>query len=334
MPVAVVIPCRNEARSIRELLTALAAQTAPPTEVVIVDDGSTDGSGRLVQEWADAHPDFPVRLVPGPGRGPGPAMNAGIATTEADIIVRLDGHSVPDAGYVERSVALVANPRVGVAGGGWEVVPGAPTAIGRAIAAVVTHPLGSGGARYRHPQDGGHAPQEVETVPFGAFRREVWTQVGGFDESLAANEDYDFNYRVRRLGLAVVFDAGIRSRYVARPALGALGRQYFRYGIGKRQMLRKDARALHWRQVPPILLLPWVVLTGLWCVAAPSSLSVGAACMYPLGLVAGAAHVARRGVHAPAALAALATLQMCWSAGFWRAMWPLPRSGNPPRFEG
>jgi len=320
MSVAVVIPCRNEASSIRDLLNALAGQTTTPSEIVVVDDGSTDGSGGIVREWGAAHPLLPVRLVPGTGRGPGPAMNTGVAATSADVIVRLDGHSTPCADYVERSIRLAADPRVGVAGGRWEVVPGARTAIGRAIAAVVTHPLGSGGARYRHPARAGSAPASVETVPFGTFRRAVWEQLGGFDESLAANEDFDFNYRARRAGFDVVFDAGITARYVARPTLAALGRQYFRYGFGKLQMLRKDSQALHWRQLPPILLLPWVVVTAVQTAFWPSPFSVMLAGLYPAVLVLGAAHVAMRGVPAPAALAALATLQLCWSAGFWRGM--------------
>ena len=320
MPVAVVVPCHNEARSIRDLLDALAAQTVAPFEVVIVDDGSTDGSVEVVRQWQAANPSVALRVVPGPGRGPGPAMNAGIAAASADVIVRLDGHSVPGPDYLRHSLELVADPRVGVVGGGWRVLPGASTAVGRAIAAVVAHPLGSGGARYRHPDSTGSATISVETVPFGTFRRTLWEQLGGFDEFLAANEDSDFNYRARSAGSDVLFDRRIQTTYVARPTLTTLGRQYYRYGCWKLQMLRKDPRALHWRQVPPILLLPWVFLTGVLVASWPSPLSFLTAGLYPAALLLGSVHIATRGVQAPAALAALATVQVCWSAGFWRGV--------------
>ena len=253
-------------------------------------------------------------------------MNAGILATAADVIVRLDGHSVPDANYIKHSIAGLADARVGVVGGGWKVQPGAATRIARAIAAVVSHPLGSGGALYRHPDSAGPVAVRVETVPFGAFHRALWEQLGGFDESLAANQDFDFNYRVRKAGLDVVFDRRICATYVARPTLAALGRQYFRYGYWKRQMLRKDLQAIHWRQVPPMLLVPWVLSTGGVALLWPSTLSGLVAGLYPALLVAGAGLVAARGANGVAAFAALATLQMSWSAGFWRAM----LGGRPP----
>ncbi|MEO6221660.1 MAG: glycosyltransferase, partial [Vicinamibacterales bacterium] len=202
-----MIPCRNEARSIGPLLDALALQTLQPTEILIVDDQSTDESVAVVVQWQRAHPGgHAVRVVPGPGRGPGPAMNAGIAAITADVIVRLDAHCVPDADYLEQSMRVLAASNVGIAGGAWRVRAGAETPVARAIARVVSHPMGSGGARYRHPEAPGPQSMSVETVPFGTFRRPLWEQLGGFDESLSANQDFDFNYRARVAGYDVVLD--------------------------------------------------------------------------------------------------------------------------------
>jgi succinoglycan biosynthesis protein ExoA len=318
--VAVVIPCRNEAAYIESLLDALAAQTAPPDEIVLVDDGSTDDTRARVTGWQSGHPAVPVRVTPGPGRGPGPAMNAGIRATAADTIVRFDAHSVPGPEYVARSMAALAEPGVGVTGGVWRIQPGAATPVARAIAAVVSHPLGSGGALYRHADAVGPERVAVETVPFGAFRRALWEQLGGFDEALAANQDFDFNYRARKAGMQVVLDRRIEATYFARPALGALGRQYFRYGFWKWRMLRKDSRAIHWRQIPPALVLPWVIATLPAAIALPSTVTVLAAAAYPVMLVAGAARIAGPGVGFAGALAALAVVHLWWSAGFWRGV--------------
>lgn len=320
MTVAVVVPCRNEAAYVESMLDALAAQTTPPDEVVIVEDGSTDDTLARVAAWLARHTGVPVRITPGLGRGPGPAMNAGIRSTVADVIVRFDAHSVPAPDYIARSIDAVSASGVGVAGGVWRIQPGAATPIARAIAAVVSHPLGSGGALYRHADAVGPDRVTVETVPFGAFRRALWEQLGGFDESLSANQDFDFNYRARKAGHLVVLDRRIEATYFARPTLAALGRQYFRYGFWKVRMLRKDARAIHWRQVPPALVFPWMVVTMAAVLAMPSWPTAVAAALYPAVLTAGAARIAGPGVGVGHALAALAVVHLWWSAGFWRAV--------------
>jgi succinoglycan biosynthesis protein ExoA len=326
--VAVVVPCRNEARHLEALLDALSVQTRRPDDVVVVDDGSTDGSADVARLWAEQRGE-PVRVVRGPSTGPAGAVNAGIVATTADIIVRLDGHSIPDGAYLASclnaltgSAALTQDDAVpvGVVGGVWTVAPGAGTGTARAIAAVVSHPLGSGGAQYRHPDTVG-GPRGVETVPFGAFRRAVWEQLGGFDELLAVNEDFDFNYRARRAGYAVILDPSIRATYVARPTVVTLARQYFRYGFWKRQMLAKDARALHWRQIPPVFLVPWLIASSVAGLVWPGLWTATAVGLYPCVVFAGGVCVAAvRKVNPLAAMAAVATVHLSWSVGFWIAV--------------
>lgn len=330
---SVVIPCRNEAATICRLLDAVVSQTRPPDELIIVDDKSTDDTVAVVQDWRLAHPRTALRIVPGVGRGVAAAMNVGIAACSTDVIVRLDGHSVPAPDYIESSLAALSQPGVGVAGGVWQIEPGAPSLVARAIAKVVSHPLGSGGAQYRGASDATENAVPVDTVPFGAFRRVLWQQLGGFDETLIANEDYDFNYRVRRAGLSVVLDPRIQSAYVARPTLAALGRQYHRYGFWKAAMLRKDLRALHRRQIPPAVVLPWLLTTSVMAAAWPSPVTITAAALYPVVVIAGAAHIAARMKSFaawPAACAALFVVHLAWSAGFVRSVLDLsaPRSAS------
>jgi len=169
--VAVVIPCRNEAAHIGPLLDALVSQTRLPDELIIIDDCSTDDTRIRVEQWQAAHPATAVTVLPGRGLGPGPALNDGIRTTHADIIIRFDAHALPSPDYVARSLDALEDDAVGVAGGVWHVEPGADTPMARAIAQVAAHPFGSGGALYRHADAGGNMRVSVETVPFGAFRR-------------------------------------------------------------------------------------------------------------------------------------------------------------------
>ncbi len=96
----------------------------------------------------------------------------------------------------------------------------------------------------------------MDTVPFGAFKRELLALIGFFDESLLTNEDYEFNARIRKSGGKIWLDPSIRSVYFARPTLAALAKQYTRYGFWKWRMLRRYPETLRWRQaLPPLFVL-------------------------------------------------------------------------------
>ena len=137
-------------------------------------------------------------------------------------------------------------------GGVWEIRPGADTWIAKSIAVAAAHPLGVGDAMYRHAT----RAAEVDTVPFGAFRRELIERIGKFDETLLTNEDYEFNTRIRKANGRIWLDPSIRSVYFARSTLMELARQYWRYGYWKWRMLRRYPDTLRWRQaLPPLFVL-------------------------------------------------------------------------------
>ncbi len=291
---------------------------------IVVDDASIDGTRDVLRTWGRSHPDFPLTVIDGPGCGAAVAMNAGIRAASADVIVRLDGHCSPASDYVANCLKALTRPEAGVAGGVWTIVSGAPTMMARGIAAALSHPLGSGGADYRRPP-AMHRPgtRITDTVPFGTFRRELWERLGGFDESLIRNQDYDFNYRVRLAGLDVILDPAIASVYKARSTFGALARQYFDYGFWKVVMLRKFPKSIRLRQLLPMLLVPAVGGLMVWAFIAPSSLPLALLATYLALNLAGATQASLRAGDArliPAATAALLTLQNAWSAGAWASL--------------
>lgn len=272
MTVSVVVPCRNEAATIVSLLDNLVRQDYPLREIVVVDNASADGTGAAVEACRGAYPAAPIVLVRNERIGPSAAMNAGIRAATGDLIVRMDAHASPDPSYVRLCVdaILAGGDRVGVVGGVWRIEPGASTTVARAIARAVAHPMGAGDAAYRIGR-ASQTPAAVDTVPFGSFRRSLWEELGGFNEALLSNEDYEFNVRVRRTGRQVVLDPRIRSTYRARPTLRALASQYFRYGWWKAQMLRAWPASLRWRQAVPVAFVGAAALLALgWagCLAA------------------------------------------------------------------
>jgi len=149
-------------------------------------------------------------------------------------------------------------------GGVWEIRAGAETWMAKSIAVAAAHPLGVGDALYRHAREAA----SVDTVPFGAWRRVLLDKVGGYDESLLTNEDYEFNTRIRQSGGKIWLDPSIRSIYFARSTFDALARQYFRYGFWKFKMLRRYPGTLRWRQaLPPVFvtsLIGCTILALVW----------------------------------------------------------------------
>jgi len=263
--VSIIVPCYNEEATIRHLLDSLLAQTYPreKMEVVIADGLSTDGTRAVISAFQSAHPDLSVRVVDNALRTIPSALNLAIKSARGEIIIRLDAHSAPIPEYVARCVeALEAGKGVNV-GGVWEIKPGAPTWIAESIAAAAAHPLGVGDAMYRLDARAG----AVDTVPFGAFRRALVEQIGFFDETLLSNEDYEFNTRLRLSGGVVWLEPSIRSVYFARSTLGALAKQYWRYGYWKRRMLARYPSTLRWRQaLPPLFVAAFFGLAflSLW----------------------------------------------------------------------
>jgi hypothetical protein len=188
----------------------------------------------------------------------------------------------------------------------------------KAIARAASHPLGAGDARYRIRG----APGEVDTVPFGAFRLQWVARIGSFDETLLSNEDYEFNYRLRRAGGKVWFDPSIRSTYFARRTLSELWRQYSRYGYWKARMLVRYPRSLRWRQaLPPLFVLLTaaeltlgVVWTAAWWLLGIQWTAYAAILLLAGILDAGRSRDASLSVGLPAAWG---TMHVAWGASFW-----------------
>jgi succinoglycan biosynthesis protein ExoA len=211
----------------------------------------------LISVFQQNHPNLTIRIIDNKKRIIPSGLNRAIEAAQGKYIVRMDAHSIPDRDYIIFCINGLENGLGDNIGGIWKIQPGAKTWIAKAIAVAVSHPLGVGDALYRI----GGTAQEVDTVPFGAFRRDLIDKIGMFDETLLTNEDYEFNTRVRQSGGKVWMDPSIHSVYFARASLKELAHQYWRYGYWKAQMLRKYPNTLRWRQVlPPLFVLALISL--------------------------------------------------------------------------
>lgn len=332
--VSIIVPCHNERQTIAGLLSAIRDQDFPLSqmEVLVADGMSQDGTREVVREFAALNPGLHIEMIDNPERHIPAALNRAIRRAEGEVIVRLDAHSVPARDYIARCLETLRRTSAANVGGQWEIRPGGPGAVARAIAAAGSNSLGAGAARYR--VSGPEGP--VETVPFGAYPRSWLERVGGFDEALKSNEDYELNHRLRMAGGQVWFDPAIRSAYRARRSLPELALQYVRYGYWKGRMLARYPGSLRWRQALPPLFVISLLGLALASIGLPKTLPLlGVECISYSSLVVGAAlwEAIRRRDPAllPGVTAALITMHVCWGTAFWAGLlrgWP---RGRPER---
>jgi succinoglycan biosynthesis protein ExoA len=258
--VSIIIPCFNEQATIYKLLEAIQVQTysLAKLEVIIADGMSTDNTRFEIASFADTHPDLQITIVENLKRNIPAGLNCALKKARGEIIVRLDAHSIPHPNYIERCVADLEAGLGDNVGGIWIIRPSSESWIAQSIAIASSHPIGVGDARYRYAWKSGL----VDTVPFGAFKRDLLALVGFFDETLLTNEDYEFNARIRKSGGRVWLNPSIQSIYFSRPTLSGLAKQYFRYGFWKMRMLLRYPDSLRWRQGLPPLFVISIVLLG------------------------------------------------------------------------
>lgn len=317
--VSVVVPCYNEEQTIELLLEAVYRQTYPRAqmEIILADGQSTDRTREKIQQFHATHPELAVRLLENPRRFIPTGVNLAIRAAAGDYIVRLDAHSVPEETYIQRSIDHLKAGDGENVGGLWIIQPGKSGWMAQSIALAAGHPLGAGDARYRYSTIAG----EVDTVPFGAFNRNLFERIGYYDETLLSNEDYEFNARIRANGGKIFFDPAIRTQYFARQTLSDLGKQYWRYGYWKWRMLRRFPGTLRWRQaLPPVFVLGITLLLVLSIWFTPARILLAAGIGLYLALLVGASlSSARRHKELRLLLGiplAIATMHFSWGSGF------------------
>jgi cellulose synthase/poly-beta-1,6-N-acetylglucosamine synthase-like glycosyltransferase/peptidoglycan/xylan/chitin deacetylase (PgdA/CDA1 family) len=231
-PVSVVVPAYNEKENIAATVRSLVA-SRHPVEVLVVDDGSTDGTAEIVEALHLPN----VRVLRQANGGKPSALNAGLAHARYELIVMIDGDTVFEPATIGRLVQPFADPGVGAVAGNAKVA-------------------GRRGliSRWQHIEYvmGFNVDRRVydvlrcmPTIPgaIGAFRRGVLLEVGGVSDDTLA-EDTDLTMAICRTGWRVVYEDSARAWTEAPATLGQLWRQRYRWSYGTMQAMWKHRRAV------------------------------------------------------------------------------------------
>jgi cellulose synthase/poly-beta-1,6-N-acetylglucosamine synthase-like glycosyltransferase/peptidoglycan/xylan/chitin deacetylase (PgdA/CDA1 family) len=231
-PVTVIVPAYNEKECIANTLHSLAKSTHP-IEIIVVDDGSTDGTKEIAESLGMPN----VRVIRQENAGKPAALNNGVRNASYDIVVMMDGDTVFEPDAVHQLVQPFARPEIGAVAGNAKV-GNRNTLIGawQHIEYVMGFNLD------RRMYD---LLRCMPTIPgaIGAFRRDAVLEVGGMSEDTLA-EDTDITIAMHRGGWRVVYQEHAIAWTEAPGSFKQLWSQRYRWSYGTMQALWKHRKSL------------------------------------------------------------------------------------------
>lgn len=227
MKLSVIIPTRNRRELLKECLNCLLNQDFPKDdyEIIVVDDGSSDGTKELLDELSAN-----IKCFRQERKGPATARNVGIKKSKGDVIAFLDDDCLVERSWVTQMVEYQRRlpETIGVAGK-FRVMKSNPVS---EFSLSLEDRTSMDDARYFKPSLINHT----------SFKKKVFERIM-FNESFhdAAGEDVEFNYRLYRENLKVLFAPNIIARHHYPMRLGAMLKQQFGFGKNRVKTLRGSA---------------------------------------------------------------------------------------------
>ncbi len=269
--ISVIIPAYNAASTIGHCLKALSAQTCPPDEVIVVDDGSTDGTARMAKS-------FGVRVISQPNAGPAAARNRGASVVQGDVLLFTDADCAPLPDWVAQMAAAFVGPGVAGAKGAYLTRQREP------VARFVQ-------AEYEDRYDRMRGQSSIDFVDTysAAYRRDVFVEAGGFDATFptASVEDQEFSFRLAARGHRLVFVPQARVVHVHDRTVGEYARRKFWIGYWKARVMRTHPSKLVRDSHTPQVLKLQMGLAGLGALLVVAGLLDGRLALCGLAAWAG-----------------------------------------------
>ena len=264
--ISIVCPIYNEEKYIDEFIKSILSQDYPKDdlEVILVDGMSTDKTRDIIKSYSEVYP-F-IRLIDNVHRIVSPAMNLGVKAAKGDIIIRLDAHAVFPCNYFSELVKYLNLLNADNVGGVCRTLPINNSVVSRAIANVLGSPFGMGNSHFRI---GVNKIQEVDTVPFGCFHRDLFNRIGHFDEELIRNQDDEFNGRIVKNGGKIYILPHLVIDYYARDSVKKLFQMFYQYGLFKPLVNKKLGSPATLRQFAPLFFVIGIIFGPLFGFISP-----------------------------------------------------------------
>lgn len=231
-PISILVPAYNEGRVMERALTSLMKLDYPEYEVLVIDDGSTDGTLSIASEWEGQRGPGRFRVITKPNGGKSSALNAGIAHSTHPLIMCMDADSYLEPQTLLKAARHFADPAVGAVAGNVKV-ENRRKIVSRLQALEYIE-----GLNMPRRAQGFVAAVNIVPGPVGLFRREALEEVGGYDVDTFA-EDADLTLKMMAAGWRVEYEDQAIAWTQAPESWRDLTQQRYRWTRGILQALRK-----------------------------------------------------------------------------------------------
>jgi succinoglycan biosynthesis protein ExoA len=306
--VSVILPILNEELYLRDaVLSILSQDYHGHFEIVLAVGPSRDRTHEIADQL---HLEYSqVSVVENPSGRTAAGLNAALAASTGEVIVRVDGHAQIPHNYISIAVQLLQNTGAVNVGGLMAAV--GVTSFEKAVAGAMRSPLGVGASRFHT----GGAAGEVDTVYLGVFKKEALLAIGGFDERFTRAQDWELNFRLRERGGVIYFDPRLEVTYRPRSTVGALAKQYFEYGRWRRVVSRQHKGTINYRYLaPPVAVAGFLASLLLGTTLHPIFLAPAA--IYLLFVAGASISIAASLKQYIYLLAIIPTMHFSWGMGF------------------
>lgn len=264
---SVIMPIYNEEKYIAKCLDSILEQDYPKEdmELLLCDGMSKDRTREIIAEYQEKYPW--IQLLDNPKRIAPCAMNVGIRASKGDVIIRLDAHVTYPNNYFSLLVKKLDElPGAENVGAICNTLPVNETIEAQSIAAVLSSSFGMGNSHFRVGAD---TEMEVDTVPFGCFRRSIFDKVGLYDEELVRNQDDELNARIIKSGGKIYLIPELQCEYFARDTAKKVFKMFYQYGVFKPLVNKKLGSPATVRQFFPFCFVLGLLIGPFVCAFAP-----------------------------------------------------------------
>jgi len=279
--ISIILPSRNEADIIRQVLESLLQQKNVDFEILVIDGQSTDNSAEIVREISLHEPR--IRLLTNERQKTPSALNIGLRASRGEYVCILGSHSTYAPDYID--VCLCEMERYQAAGCSGRIItrPANESWQAQLVAWAMAHPFGSSRGSFRTQAEG-----FVDSVSYPVFRKQLLVDLDGYNEQLIRNQDLDMNFRIRREGHRLYCTWQTSAMYYARRNLRELLRYADSNGRWCGVSARMEPRSLGLRHYIPLLFV-LSLLSGFALALIPpvSPLGMLALAALPLHLLLG-----------------------------------------------
>lgn len=253
--ISVVMPVYNEEKYIENCIESLLLQDYPKNlmEWIFVDGMSSDNTVKLIEKYKEQYPEM-IKIMANPNKTVPYAMNIGIKEAKGKFIVRLDAHADYSKDYISKCVYYLETTDADNVGGVAETK--SKGFVGNAIAKMLSSRFGVGNSDFRTNGESGY----VDTVPFGAFRKEVFEKWGGYDERLTRNQDNEMNYRIRKNGGKVYLSSDIKLSYYCRDSIKGISNMALKNGMWNVITMKLCPGSMGLRHFIPLMFLLSIIV--------------------------------------------------------------------------